>query len=50
VRQKIFDNITFQDPGYYGARTLAKDNHGTAHISILDADGSAVAVTSTVNG
>ncbi|XP_058793740.1 scoloptoxin SSD14-like [Phymastichus coffea] len=40
---------TSEDPKYYGAATFTKNDAGTAHISILAPDGSAVSVTSTIN-
>ncbi|XP_034934631.1 scoloptoxin SSD14-like [Chelonus insularis] len=49
VRQKILDNWTSTDPKYYGAITHTPDDFGTAHISILASDGSAVSATSTIN-
>ncbi|KAJ8972791.1 hypothetical protein NQ317_004475 [Molorchus minor] len=49
IRQYIFDNMTFQDPEYYGANTTYSEDFGTAHISVLAANGDAVAITSTIN-
>lgn len=49
IREQITENETFSDPAHYGAVFYAKDNHGTAHISILTPNGDAVSVTSTVN-
>ncbi|GLG96417.1 Uncharacterized protein GBIM_03405 [Gryllus bimaculatus] len=49
IRKSIFDDRTFQDPGYYGSVLSQPENHGTAHISVLAPNGDAVAVTSTVN-
>ena len=46
---KINDSFTYNDPGFYGAVTYNPDDHGTAHISVLDGNGMAVSVTSTVN-
>lgn len=37
------------DPEYYGGRVFSHDDHGTAHVSVIDADGNAVSVTSSVN-
>lgn len=49
VRQQIVDTQTYDDPEHYGARTEGIENHGTAHVSILASDGSAVSATSTIN-
>ena len=49
IRMSIKDNKTYSDPAFYGAVTTNKEDHGTAHISVLAPDGSAVSVTSTIN-
>ncbi|XP_063880968.1 scoloptoxin SSD14-like isoform X6 [Scylla paramamosain] len=49
IRSQITDNQTFQDPEHYGAVTAIKEDHGTAHFSLLAPDGDAVSVTSTIN-
>lgn len=49
IRSKIFDNMTFQDPEYYGANYSLVEDHGTAHINVLAPNGDAIAVTSTIN-
>ncbi|XP_060521433.1 glutathione hydrolase 1 proenzyme-like isoform X2 [Cylas formicarius] len=49
VRQKIVDNTTFHDPKHYGAVFYDKGDHGTAHISVIDQNGDAISVTSSVN-
>ncbi|XP_071533348.1 scoloptoxin SSD14-like isoform X2 [Panulirus ornatus] len=49
IRSKITDDRTFQDPEHYGAFLTAKEDHGTAHFSLLAPSGDAVAVTSTIN-
>lgn len=46
---KIDDLSTFDDPAYYGATTYTPDDSGTSHISVLDGNGLAVSITSTVN-
>ncbi|XP_020274090.1 putative inactive gamma-glutamyltranspeptidase 4 isoform X2 [Asparagus officinalis] len=48
VRQKILDNTTF-GPAYYLARWSQLRDHGTSHISIVDAERNAVSMTTTVN-
>lgn len=49
VKNLIYDNMTFQDPTYYGANYSNPEDYGTAHISVIAPDGDAVAVTSTIN-
>ncbi|XP_046440696.1 scoloptoxin SSD14-like isoform X1 [Daphnia pulex] len=46
---KINDLLTSNDPAFYGAVTYNPDDQGTSHISVLDGNGMAVAITSTVN-
>ncbi|CAG5124348.1 unnamed protein product [Candidula unifasciata] len=48
TRRKINDASTF-DTNYYDPTIPEVNDHGTAHISIIDADGNAVSVTSTIN-
>lgn len=33
----------------YGGQEYFKDDHGTAHVSVMDSDGNAVAITSSIN-
>ncbi|KAM9475171.1 glutathione hydrolase 1 proenzyme-like [Clarias gariepinus] len=48
IRSKISDETTY--PGwYYEPEYSNPESYGTSHLSILAADGSAVAVTSTIN-
>lgn len=42
------DNQT-HDEDYYGNNYFSGTNHGTAHVSVVDAEGNAAAVTSSVN-
>jgi gamma-glutamyltranspeptidase/glutathione hydrolase/leukotriene-C4 hydrolase len=49
IREKIFDNQTFNDPDYYGAELFVPDDHGTAQVSVIAPNGDAVSVTSTIN-
>lgn len=49
VRLRIKDDETFNDPEHYGAKFYNQEDHGTAHISVLDENGDAVSVTSTIN-
>ncbi|CAI5439862.1 unnamed protein product [Caenorhabditis angaria] len=48
VRKRITDRP--HEDAYYGGdfRAVAED-HGTTHVSVIDADGNAVSVTSTIN-
>ncbi|KAJ1930904.1 hypothetical protein FBU59_006892, partial [Linderina macrospora] len=48
IRHNISDTHTF-DVAHYDAEYDILNNHGTTHLSVLDKDGAAVAVTSTVN-
>ena len=49
TRDLISDWQTYNDSDHYGANFYSPPDHGTAHISVLAPDGSAVAVTATVN-
>lgn len=49
VRKAIEDCETYSDPQHYGTNVTIKDDYGTAHVSVLAPDGSAVSVTSTIN-
>jgi gamma-glutamyltranspeptidase/glutathione hydrolase/leukotriene-C4 hydrolase len=44
----IDDSKTF-DQAYYGPGWPIKEDHGTAHISVVAQNGDAVSLTSTVN-
>uniref|UniRef100_A0A3Q3KA69 Glutathione hydrolase n=1 Tax=Monopterus albus TaxID=43700 RepID=A0A3Q3KA69_MONAL len=48
IRSKISDDTTHPD-SYYEPGYFVPDNHGTAHLSLIAEDGSAVAATSTIN-
>ncbi|XP_045477237.1 glutathione hydrolase 1 proenzyme-like isoform X2 [Harmonia axyridis] len=49
IYEKIIDNSTNNDPKYYGGVIYNKEEHGTAHISVISEEGDAVSVTSSVN-
>uniref|UniRef100_A0A1I8P187 Gamma-glutamyltransferase n=2 Tax=Stomoxys calcitrans TaxID=35570 RepID=A0A1I8P187_STOCA len=49
TRHLIFDNKTFEDLSYYGANFTIEEDHGTANMAVLAANGDAITVTSTVN-
>lgn len=52
TRKKIDEKLasgTSTDPSYYGAFTHGPSDHGTSHVSVIDAAGLAVSVTSTIN-
>uniref|UniRef100_A0A3B3Z648 Glutathione hydrolase n=1 Tax=Periophthalmus magnuspinnatus TaxID=409849 RepID=A0A3B3Z648_9GOBI len=48
IRSKISDDTT-HPVNYYEPDYFVPDNHGTAHLSLIAEDGSAVAATSTIN-
>ncbi|XP_077973126.1 glutathione hydrolase 1 proenzyme-like isoform X1 [Styela clava] len=49
ARNKILDDRTFHDPVYYGAKILDSHMSSTVHISVIDPDKNAVALTSTID-
>ncbi|KAJ7284246.1 hypothetical protein O6H91_Y343800 [Diphasiastrum complanatum] len=49
LKATIFDNTTFP-PEHYGGKWNQLNDHGTCHISIVDRDRNAVALTTTING
>ncbi|KAJ8346656.1 hypothetical protein SKAU_G00280570 [Synaphobranchus kaupii] len=48
IRRRITDNTT-HPASYYNPEFSLPENHGTAHLSVIAEDGSAVAATSTIN-
>ncbi|KAK9679351.1 hypothetical protein QE152_g40097 [Popillia japonica] len=49
VRSLINETKTSNDPKTYGGVFVTKNDHGTAHVSILAENGDAVSATSTIN-
>lgn len=49
IRKLIFDDRTFEDYRYYGADFGNNEDHGTANMAVIDHQGNAITVTSTVN-
>ena len=49
LRQKIYDNRTFENFTYYGDFYSSTEDGGTSHMSLISPDGDAVAATTTVN-
>ena len=50
IQLLIKDNETQYNPLYYGSDNVSNfEDHGTTHISVLDSEGNAVSVTSTIN-
>nr|XP_006815741.1 PREDICTED: gamma-glutamyltranspeptidase 1-like [Saccoglossus kowalevskii] len=48
IRERIHDNTTHDIDYYYSSFSLVED-HGTAHLSVVDQRGNSVSVTSTIN-
>eukprot|EP00056_Hartaetosiga_gracilis_P006096 m.92982 g.92982 ORF g.92982 m.92982 type:complete len:635 (-) comp12377_c0_seq1:172-2076(-) len=48
-KNKITDDRTHHNTSYYGAHYDVEETPGTTHFSVVDAEGNAVAMTSTVN-
>ncbi|CAF5172178.1 unnamed protein product, partial [Rotaria magnacalcarata] len=48
IRERINEHKT-QPLAYYEPMFEPQTDHGTSHCSIIDSDGNAVAVTSTIN-
>ncbi|KAL5555911.1 hypothetical protein UlMin_038147 [Ulmus minor] len=48
LKKTINDSMTF-DPGHYGGKWNQIHDHGTSHLSIIDDQGNAVSMTTTVN-
>jgi gamma-glutamyltranspeptidase/glutathione hydrolase len=48
IQRAIWPGKTFE-PAYYGSLIASPVDHGTSHVAVVDRDGMAVSVTSTVN-
>jgi len=48
IASLIRDDKTFS-PGHYGVKVSMKEDHGTAHVSVVDEYGNVAAATSTIN-
>ena len=49
TRRRITDDET-HEPGYYDGSELSfKEDGGTTHVSVIDAEGNALALSSTIN-
>uniref|UniRef100_A0AC34R633 Gamma-glutamyltranspeptidase n=1 Tax=Panagrolaimus sp. JU765 TaxID=591449 RepID=A0AC34R633_9BILA len=49
VADKIKASTKTQEPGEYGRQNDQPGKHGTSHVSVVDADGNTVSITSTIN-
>ncbi|XP_055844095.1 glutathione hydrolase 1 proenzyme-like [Episyrphus balteatus] len=49
IRKLILDDKTFTSYQYYGAEFANNDDHGTANMAVIDFEGNAITLTSTVN-
>ena len=49
LRQKIWDNRTFNNYKYYGDFYHKFIDQGTSHVSIIAPNGDAVSATTTIN-
>jgi gamma-glutamyltranspeptidase/glutathione hydrolase/leukotriene-C4 hydrolase len=47
--RRLIDVRTYNNVSHYGANYYNKEDHGTAHVSILAPNGDAIAVTNTIN-
>lgn len=49
IFRSLITDSTHPDEYYGGEFQAAPEDHGTTHISVVDKDGNAVSVTSTIN-
>lgn len=49
IRSKITPDKTYNDFRHYGAEYSMEEDHGTAQVAVLAANGDAISITSTIN-
>ncbi|TMW52364.1 hypothetical protein DOY81_002531 [Sarcophaga bullata] len=49
IRNLIHDNKTFNEYSHYGANFIFEEDHGTGNMAVLEENGDAITITSTIN-